>query len=101
MKKFIAIMVMLLIGLVANAQITVNEKGNGYEFHLGEYVFEEDFASTIHNIRFGLDGFNHRVLYCKTKDREEAMLLDVFIKSNVNAIEAKSSSNTYSPRWNS
>lgn len=51
MKKFIAIMVMLLIGLVANAQIVRKTERvvNGHTiernyFHLGDYVFK---GSTI------------------------------------------------------
>lgn len=84
MKKFIAIMVMLLIGLVANAQITVNEERNCYEFHLGGYVF-----SPVVSVFRGLDGFDCRVLYCETKDKEEAKNLERFIRTNVQKIEEK------------
>ena len=89
MKKFIAIMVMLLIGLVANAQIT--NKGYYYSFKLGEYVFgTEPIRDTYGNLKIVTkEEFKKGVFYVEIPTNEEAINLVWFVREHKTEIEEK------------
>ena len=82
MKKFILVIILLTIGMAANAQLVL-KKGALYDemqFHIGEYVFEGPHI---------VDGEQNDYMYSIiTKDNDEGKTLYEFIKTNKEKIEA-------------
>ena len=89
MKKFIVLLVMALVSLTANAQIT--NGGYYYSFKLGEYAFDtEPIRDSKGNLEIVSNKeFKQGVFYTETKDNDEAATLVFFIRNNKEKIEEK------------